>query len=288
MATSGYQQGKRYTSDELQQLTGRDQVTTYDWASQPLFASTVNSKVVTRTINVHNPDGTTHSEKQTVMLSQEIKNNADGTQTVGPWSTAQWAAYAIPEITGYTANPSTVAAQTVNEKTQEQTVDVYYEPVLQQITVNYLENGKIVGTQILSGYAGETIIPQYRAPKGYEIIDQPQGQVSFTTAQQQIIQVAVQAQILKTSETKSLIRTVNIHRPSGTIQTYRQPVVLIRTVYVNAVNGAKSYGSWSVGYWDAVPVPVITGYTASQAQVAAQQVTAQDSDQLLDIYCTKA
>ena len=288
VATSGYQQGQRYTSDELQQLTGRDQVTTYDWFSQPLFASTVNSKVVTRTINVHNPDGTTHSEKQTVMLSQEIKNNADGTQTVGPWSTAQWEAYAIPEIAGYTANPSAVAAQTVNEKTQEQTVDVYYEPVLQQITVNYLDNGKIVGTQILSGYAGETIIPQYRAPKGYEIIDQPQGQVSFTTAQQQIIQVAVQARILKTSETKSLIRTVNIHRPSGTIQTYRQPVVLMRTVYVNAVNGAKSYGSWSVGSWDAVPVPVITGYTASQAQVAAQQVTAQDSDQLLDIYYTKA
>ncbi|NUG39026.1 BspA family leucine-rich repeat surface protein [Lactobacillus mellis] len=288
VATSGYQQGQRYTVEELQQITGRDQVTTYDWDSQPLFASTVNSKVLTRTINVHNPDGTTHSEKQTVMLSQEIKNNADGTQTVGPWSTAQWAAYAIPEIAGYTANPSTVAAQTVNEKTQEQTVDVYYEPVLQQITVNYLDNGKIVGTQILSGYAGETIIPQYRAPKGYEILDQPQGQVSFTTAQQQIIQVAVQAQILKTSETKSLIRTVNIHRPSGTIQTYRQPVVLVRTVYVNAVNGAKSYGSWSVGSWDAVPVPVITGYTASQAQVAAQQVTAQDSDQLLDIYYTKA
>lgn len=130
-------------------------------------------KVVTRTINVHNPDGTTHSEKQTVMLSQEIKNNADGTQTVGPWSTAQWEAYAISEIAGYTANPSAVAAQTVNEKTQEQTVDIYYEPVLQQITVNYLDNGKIVGTQILSGYAGETIIPQYRAPKGYEILDQP-------------------------------------------------------------------------------------------------------------------
>ena len=107
------------------------------------------------------------------MLSQEIKNNADGTQTVGPWSTAQWEAYAISEIAGYTANPSAVAAQTVNEKTQEQTVDIYYEPVLQQITVNYLDNGKIVGTQILSGYAGETIIPQYRAPKGYEILDQP-------------------------------------------------------------------------------------------------------------------
>ena len=33
VATNGYQQGQRYTSDELQQLTDRDQVTTYDWAS---------------------------------------------------------------------------------------------------------------------------------------------------------------------------------------------------------------------------------------------------------------
>ena len=288
VATSGYQQGKRYTSDELQQLTGRDQVTTYDWASQPLFASTVNSKVVTRTINVHNPDGTTHSEKQTVMLSQEIKNNADGTQTVGPWSTAQWAAYAIPEITGYTADPTEVAAQTVTDSTVNQTIDVYYEPVVQQITVNYLENGKIVGTQILTGYAGETIIPQYRAPKGYEIIDRPQGKLTFTTDKQQIVQIPVQAQIIPTSESKVLIRTVNIHLPSGNLKTYRQSVVLTRTVYLNAVSGEKTYDDWSTGHWGAITVPVVAGYTASQAQVAAQTVTAQDSDQLLDIYYTKA
>jgi len=33
IATSGYQQGKRYTSRELEQITGRDQITIYDWAS---------------------------------------------------------------------------------------------------------------------------------------------------------------------------------------------------------------------------------------------------------------
>ncbi|NUF99053.1 hypothetical protein GYW21_09875 [Lactobacillus mellis] len=148
MATSGYQQGKRYTSRELEQITGRDQVTTYDWDSQPLFASTVATKAVIRTINVHNPDGTMQTEHQIATLTQEIKNNADGTQTLGPWSTGQWQAYAVPEITGYTADPTEVAAQTVTDSTVNQTIDVYYEPVVQQITVNYLENGKIVGTQI--------------------------------------------------------------------------------------------------------------------------------------------
>ena len=288
VATSGYQQGKRYTSSELEQLTGRDQVTTYDWASQPLFASTVATKAVIRTINVHNPDGTMQTEHQIATLTQEIKNNADGTQTWGPWSTGQWQAYAVPEITGYTAAPTEVAAQTVTDSTVNQTIDVYYEPVVQQITVNYLENGKIVGTQILTGYAGETIIPQYRAPKGYEIIDRPQGELTFSTDKQQIVQIPVQAQIIPTSESKVLIRTVNIHLPSGNLKTYRQSVVLTRTVYLNAVSGEKTYDSWSTGHWGAITVPVVAGYTASQAQVAAQTVTAQDSDQLLDIYYTKA
>ena len=288
VATSGYQQGKRYTSSELEQLTGRDQVTTYDWDSQPLFASTVATKAVIRTINVHNPDGTMQTEHQIATLTQEIKNNADGTQTLGPWSTGQWQAYAVPEITGYTADPTEVAAQTVTDSTVNQTIDVYYEPVVQQITVNYLENGKIVGTQILTGYAGETIIPQYRAPKGYEIIDRPQGELTFTTDKQQIVQIPVQAQIIPTSESKVLIRTVNIHLPSGNLKTYRQPVVLTRTVYLNAVSGEKTYDDWSTGHWGAITVPVVAGYTASQAQVAAQTVTAQDSDQLLDIYYTKA
>ena len=288
VATSGYQQGQRYTSKELEQLTGRDQVTTYDWDSQPLFASTVATKAVIRTINVHNPDGTMQTEHQIATLTQEIKNNADGTQTWGPWSTGQWQAYAVPEITGYTAAPTEVAAQTVTDSTVNQTIDVYYEPVVQQITVNYLENGKIVGTQILTGYAGETIIPQYRAPKGYEIIDRPQGELTFSTDKQQIVQIPVQAQIIPTSESKVLIRTVNIHLPSGNLKTYRQPVVLTRTVYLNAVSGEKTYDDWSTGHWGAITVPVVAGYTASQAQVAAQTVTAQDSDQLLDIYYTKA
>ena len=288
VATSGYQQGQRYTSKELEQITGRDQVTTYDWDSQPLFASTVATKAVIRTINVHNPDGTMQTENQIATLTQEIKNNADGTQTLGPWSTGQWQAYAVPEITGYTADPTEVAAQTVTDSTVNQTIDVYYEPVVQQITVNYLENGKIVGTQILTGYAGETIIPQYRAPKGYEIIDRPQGKLTFSTDKQQIVQIPVQAQIIPTSESKVLIRTVNIHLPSGNLKTYRQPVVLTRTVYLNAVSGEKTYDDWSTGHWGAITVPVVAGYTASQAQVAAQTVTAQDSDQLLDIYYTKA
>ncbi|MGL5886125.1 MAG: BspA family leucine-rich repeat surface protein, partial [Bombilactobacillus sp.] len=106
VATSGYQQGNRYTSAELQQLTGRDQVTTYDWDSQAPYQETVESKSVTRTINVHYPDGQVKPIQDTVDLSRKVKVKADGSKTYGEWSTAQWKAYTVPELAGYQANQS--------------------------------------------------------------------------------------------------------------------------------------------------------------------------------------
>ncbi|NUF99060.1 hypothetical protein GYW21_10665 [Lactobacillus mellis] len=53
---------------------------------------------------------------------------------------------------------------------------------------------------------------------------------------------------------------------------------------MDAVKGDKTYGTWNTDSWDAVNIPVIAGYTASQGQVAAKQVTNQDTDQIVDIY----
>ncbi|UQS83684.1 hypothetical protein [Bombilactobacillus thymidiniphilus] len=55
VATSGYHQGQKYSSKDLMELTGRDQVTVYDWDSTPI--DTIETHSVTRTINFHLPDG---------------------------------------------------------------------------------------------------------------------------------------------------------------------------------------------------------------------------------------
>ena len=70
------------------------------------------------------------------------------------------------------------------------------------------------------------------------------------------------------------------------MKTYKQMVLLQRGVQMDAVTGNKTYGQWNTGYWDAFNIPVIDGYTASQDQVAAQQVTGADSDQTVDVYYT--
>ena len=284
VATSGYQQGKRYTSDELQQLTGRDQVTTYDWDSQVPYQDTVESKSVTRTINVHYPDGQVKTIQDTVDLSRKVKVKADGSKTYGEWSTAQWEAYTVPELAGYQANQSKIPAQTVDSNTTDTTIDILYEPLAQTIVIQYLDQGQVVGTQKLIGYTGETLIPNYHAPQGYEITSSPQPNITVDATGTQIIQVNVSHKITQSAETLTKTRTINIHLPNATVKTYRQVAVIKRNVAVDQVTGSKTYGPWHNNSWDAMEIPIIEGYTANQNSIAAQEVTAETENETIDIF----
>ena len=284
VATSGYQQGKRYTSSELEQLTGRDQVTTYDWDSQVPYQDTVESKSVTRTINVHYPDGQVKTIQDTVDLSRKVKVKADGSKTYGEWSTAQWEAYTVPELAGYQANQSKIPAQTVDSNTTDTTIDILYEPIAQTIVIQYLDQGQVVGTQKLIGYTGETLIPNYHAPQGYEIISSPQPNITVDATGTQIIQVNVSHKITQSAETLTKTRTINIHLPNATVKTYRQVAVIKRNVAVDQVTGSKTYGPWHNNSWDAMEIPIIEGYTANQNSIAAQEVTADTENETIDIF----
>ena len=283
-ATSGYQQGHKYTSEDLMNLTSRDQVTTYDWDSKPAFTQTTETKTKDRTIVIHQPDGNTKTEIQSVMISRTITLNADGSKTYGNWSSAQWDGYALPEFAGYTTSVSQIPAQTVDGNTEDQTIDVYYAPQEQTVEIQYLANGQIVGTQKIMGYTGDTIMPNYHAPQGYEITSLTPATVTLDGSSKQIIQVQVSPKLNESVEHKTLTRTINLHLPDGTVRVSVQTALLKRQVTINAVTGVKTYGVWNTDNWNAFDVPVLAGYTASQDQVAAQQVTGADTDQTVDVY----
>ena len=286
VATSGYQQGHKYTADELMTLTGRNQVTTYDWDSTPAFTQTTETKAVTRAIRIHQPDGSLKTELQTVMVHRPVTINPDGSKTYGAWSTAQWDAYQIPEIAGYQASDSSIAAQTVNGETVDETINVHYQPQLQTVEIQYLDQGQIVGKQTITGYTGQTIVPNYQVPEGYEITTATPATITIDGSGKQIIQVNVSHKQEESMEYKTITRTMNLHQTNGQIKTYNQVALLQRSVQIDIVTGNKTYGDWNTGYWDAINIPTVAGYTASQDQVAAQLVTDQDSDQTVDVYYT--
>ena len=285
VATSGYEQGKRYTSDELMSLTGRDQVTTYDWVTQTVAANTTQTKAVTRLIVIHQPDGSTKTDAQTVMITRPVIIKPNGSISWGSWTTAQWTAHEVPAFAGYNPSVKEIPAQTVTSQTGDQAIDIYYDPIEQTITVQYVDaSGKVVGTQELTGYTGDTLTPNYHAPAGYELAAAPQPSIKVDGSGKQVIKVSVNPKSVQNTELKTITRTINVHQPDGSIKTYNQVAVIRRTVSLDQITGEKTYGSWHNDSWDEFKVPAIAGYTPSQATVTGQEVTADSENEQVEIY----
>ena len=285
VATSGYEQGKRYTSAELMSLTGRDQVTTYDWVTQTVAANTTQTKAVTRLIVIHQPDGSTKTDAQTVMITRPVIIKPNGSISWGSWTTAQWTAHEVPAFAGYNPSVKEIPAQTVTSQTGDQAIDIYYDPIEQTITVQYVDaSGKVVGTQELTGYTGDTLTPNYHAPAGYELAAAPQPSIKVDGSGKQVIKVSVNPKSVQNTELKTITRTINVHQPDGSIKTYNQVAVIRRTVSLDQITGEKTYGSWHNDSWDEFKVPAITGYTPSQATVTGQEVTADSENEQVEIY----
>ncbi|WP_253284394.1 Rib/alpha-like domain-containing protein [Limosilactobacillus reuteri] len=100
------------------------------------------NRYVTRTIIVENPDGTKTSVIQTVHFTNEDKSGNSGYKNVATgkitynteWhvagdlnaTTGTWDKYDAPAVNGYTANPASVAAETVNANIKSTTVEINY------------------------------------------------------------------------------------------------------------------------------------------------------------------
>lgn len=85
-------------------------------------------KDITRTIIVHAPNGTDQKVTQTATLTREVIRDATTGEikSVGKWSTAKWEAYSAPEFKGYTPDKAQIDETTVNENTQDTTVEISY------------------------------------------------------------------------------------------------------------------------------------------------------------------
>ena len=86
------------------------------------------TKDITRTIIVHEPNGTDQTVIQTATLTREVILDATTGEikSLGEWSTAKWGTYSAPEFTGYTPDKAQIDETTVNEDTQNTTVEISY------------------------------------------------------------------------------------------------------------------------------------------------------------------
>ena len=86
------------------------------------------TKDITRTIIVHTPNGSDQKVIQTATLTREVILDATTGEikSLGEWSTAKWGTYSAPKFKGYTPAPAQIDETTVNEDTQDITVEISY------------------------------------------------------------------------------------------------------------------------------------------------------------------
>ena len=250
--------------------------------------TTTEKKLLTRTIELHTPHDGVKVVKQTAELMRQISTDqATGAKTYGQWSTGKWDQYSVPEIAGYTASQSTVAAQTVTDATDDQLVKITYTPnAHNDITVQYVDDdnhGKVVQTRTLSGQTDQMVTIKPVAPTGYVLVDATPVDYRVTDQSQQVVTFHVKHQRDTTTVSKTLTRTIELHTPFDGVKTIKQVAELTRPVTVDRATGQTTFGAWSTGTWDAYQVPTYAGYEPTVAQVPAVHLDGNATDQTVVI-----
>lgn len=84
-------------------------------------------KTITRTINVHLPNGEVQTTKQPVTLERKYTSVAGSDEKkYGPWTVGRWESFTAPEQEGYTAILGTVDEVEITSESLDAVVDIYY------------------------------------------------------------------------------------------------------------------------------------------------------------------
>ncbi|WP_225360597.1 LPXTG cell wall anchor domain-containing protein [Ligilactobacillus salivarius] len=96
-------------------------------ADEPAIVEGKEEKTITRTINVHLPNGEVQTTRQPVTLERKYTSVAGSDEKkYGPWTVGRWESFIAPEQEGYTAIPGTVDEVEVTSESLDAVVDIYY------------------------------------------------------------------------------------------------------------------------------------------------------------------
>ena len=243
-------------------------------------------KTATRTIKVNNPAGTTKTITQTVAISRQITiDKVTGKQTAGDWSSANWAEFKVPAISGYTPSQTTVPVTTVDGTATDQTVTINYTANPQTVTIKYIDDttGTTVKAESVQGVTDQTVTIPADVPSGYRVVGQLPGKYTLTSDDGQTITVHLTHQTTTVAEAKTITRTITVINPNGMTKTVTQTATITRQVTTDAVNGNQTFTPWTIALWSKFEVPTFKGYTPSQITVTPVTVDGNSQDETVTI-----
>ena len=297
-----------------------DKTVTVKYTKNPLIETT-DTKTVTRTIIVENPDGSENKVDQTVTFTRpKYTDPVNGEVTYGDWdkSSGNWNKYNAPEIPDYTSNE--VPEEVVTPDTADKTVTVKYtknplvettdtktvtrtiivenpdgseNKVDQTVTFTRPKYTDLVNGEVTYGEwdksSGSGSWSKYTAPEipGYTSNEVPEEVVTPDTEDKTVTVKYTKNPLIETTDTKTVTRTIIVENPDGSESKVVQTVTFTRPQYTDPVNGEVTYGDWdkSSGSWDKYTAPEIPGYTSNE--VPEEEVTPDTEDQTIRIGYSK-
>ena len=249
--------------------------------------SVTDTKTVTRTINVTNPDGDVKTTKQTVTLTRRgTKDLVTNDIRWNNWSTGSFDEFDVPELTGYMPTQSQIKSEPVTSDTRDSVVNISYTANDQLIHVVYKDGDKTIKSDPVSGKTGETVKVNINVPDGYEATTTSVTDYTFKPDGNKDLVVELKHKTSSVSDSRTVTRTINVTSPDGSVKTTKQTATLTRTGVKDAVTGQVTWDDWSTGSWNEFDVPTVTGYTPTQTKVAGEQVTSDTQDSVVNVSYT--
>ncbi|MCZ3622340.1 MucBP domain-containing protein [Lactobacillus mulieris] len=274
------------------------------------------TKTITRTINVHKPDGSTETTTQRVTFTRTVAvDEVTGKVTSStPWTSTNpdYPEYTVPSIDGYTPSQSTVEKLTPKATDNDSTVDVTYTGNVQTIKVVVTDKttGKEVTVDVPTTFNGTSDqkvgtdvtdgvekITDYLKQKGYSVpdkidiptsFDHSQNNDSKTDDHSQVINITVDHTYSSSTETKTITRTIKVITPDGKTTETKQTVTYSRTVTTDNVTGESTPSDWTTtDKWNGYTVPIIAGYTPSQTDIEEKTPSVDDKNETITITYVK-
>ncbi|PRT63510.1 cell wall protein [Streptococcus anginosus] len=262
-------------------------------------STSTETKTVTQTINyVYEEDNTPAApeKKASLTFTREVKTDEVTKDiTPGDWapSTGTFPEVVSPTVDGYTPDKAKVDAENVTANQDDITVTVKYKADKQKVTYTIIDdttNTTLEDKKELTSGNSDTPLPNDTEAKydsivdaylarGYELVskDQLPAKFDLDSSYVQNVVVHVKHGTTNSQESKSVNLTVRYYgagsqTPADQVQT----ATWTRTVTTDKVTGqpvsATVWTSDKANY-DAVPSPVIPGYTVDVATVPSEVVT---------------
>ena len=212
--------------------------------------------------------------------------------------TQTFADVSSPTVAGYTADQAQINKQAVSAGDQDIVKTVTYTADPQKITVNYID--KVTGQQLdsksmtgLSGtdanYTTKSSIDKYRGLHYVLDKDETKGQplvYDNDSSNDQVYNVYFIHETAPASDNKTVHETIhyvygpNQPRSGQAAADKTAEVIFTRKGTTDLVTGKTDWQPWDQESQTflAVPSPSITGYTADQSEIDAQNVTVGDQD----------